>query len=310
MRIVFFGSPETAVPSLKRLLNEGHQIELIFTQPDRPSGRGKKFTPSAVKKAAEELGIPVYQSGKIRRDKAALEKIQEIDPDLIVVIAFGQIIPSSIIFSPKYNSINVHYSLLPKYRGASPVQWAILKGEEKTGITIFELNEKMDEGDVLTKKETPIFPHETAFQLEQRLSEMGMDLLIETISGIQNIKKRKQDDSLATYAPLLKKEDGRIDWKNESTFIERQVRAFTPWPSAFTFFQKKRLKILKGRTAISETEDFSPGQVVHISKDGIHIMCGGKSCYVVENLQPENKKPMDAYSYTLGAQMKSGDSFD
>ncbi len=195
MKIVFFGSPVSALPSLKKLLETDHSIDLIITQPDRPSGRGKKLMSCPVKKTALDLNLPYYQPLKIRKDKIALDKTKEIKPDLNVVVAYGQIIPSSIIYLPRYNSLNVHFSLLPKYRGASPVQKALLDGKAQTGITIFELNEKMDEGDILVQEEVNVFPDENAAELEARLAQKGADLLIKAIAQIDKINHRPQDDS-------------------------------------------------------------------------------------------------------------------
>lgn len=309
MRIVFFGSPTSALPSLKKLLESNHSIEFIITQPDKPFGRGKKVSPPPVKKIALDQNIPVYQPEKIRKDAEALEKIKKIQPDLNVVVAYGQIIPSSIIYLPKYNSINVHFSLLPKYRGASPVQWAILNGERKTGITIFELNEKMDEGDILTQEEFEILPDEGAVELEARLALKGAELLTETIAKIDEIKPRKQDHSIATYAPLIKKEDGRIDWIKDALHVERQVRAFTPWPSVYTFLGEKRVKIHKGRKIEDRIEPFSAGEILEVKKEGIEVCCGEGSVFLIESLQPENRNKMDAYAFSLGAKIKPGDKF-
>ncbi len=309
MRIVFFGSPASALPSLKKLLESNHSIEFIITQPDKPFGRGKKVSPPPVKKIALDQNIPVYQPEKIRKDARALEKIKKIQPDLNVVVAYGQIIPSSIIYLPKYNSINVHFSLLPKYRGASPVRWAILKGERKTGITIFELNEKMDEGDILTQEEFEILPDEGAVELEARLALKGAELLTETIAKIDEIKPRKQDHSIATYAPLIKKEDGRIDWINDALHVERQVRAFTPWPSVYTFLGEKRVKIHNGRKIEDRIEPFSAGEILGVKKEGIEVCCGEGSVFLIESLQPENRNKMDAYAFSLGAKIKPGDKF-
>lgn len=310
MKIVFFGSPVLALPSLKKLLETDHSIDLIITQPDRPSGRGKKLKPCPVKKTALDLNIPYYQPLKIRKDEIALDKIKEIEPDLNVVVAYGQIIPSSIIYLPRYNSLNVHFSLLPKYRGASPVQKALLDGEAKTGITIFELNEKMDEGDILVQEEVNVFPDENAADLEARLAQKGADLLIKAIAQIDKLKHRKQDHSQATYAPKIRKEDGKIDWTKNSLYIERRVRAFTPWPSAYAFLKDIRIKIHKGRKIEKEAPPgSSAGEISGIKKEGIEVCCGEGSIYLIESLQPENRKCMDAYAFSLGAEIKPGDIF-
>lgn len=309
MRIIFFGSPASALPSLKKLIQEGHQVELIITQPDRPHGRGKTLSPPPVKKIALDLHIPFLQPERIKKELDIVKIIESYAPELIVVVAYGQIIPSSIIYLPKHNSVNVHFSVLPLYRGASPVQWALLNGELKTGITIFELNEKMDEGDILSQEEVDILPGERAYQLEERLAQKGAELLIRTISQIDKIQRQTQDHSRATYAPKLKKEDGKVDWSKDASFIERQVRAFDPWPSTYTFFKEKRLKILKGADAGKSSQPFSPGSTLALKKGGIEVCCGNRSVYLIQRLQPENRKEMDAYAFSLGAHLKPGDRF-
>lgn len=309
MKLVFFGSPAIALVSLKRIIEEGHRIELVISQPDKPTGRGKKLIPTPLKRFAQDLNISVYQPVKIRKDQIALEKIKKINPDLNVVVAYGQIMPSSIIFLPKYNSINVHFSLLPKYRGASPIQWALLNGERKTGVTIFELNERMDEGDILAKEKVDIHPEEGASELEARLAQKGANLLVKTIANIGKIKPQKQDHSQATYAPKIKKEDGRIKWEKNAIFIERLVKAYTPWPSAYTFLADQRIKILKGKKEAFKGQSSSPGEILEVKKKGIEVCCGNASVFLIENLQPENKKPMSAYSFSLGAKIRPGDRF-
>lgn len=310
MRIVFFGSPESAIPSLRKILEESHEVKLIITQPDKPSGRGKKITASPVKRFALEKGIPVYQPRRIRKDPAALKTLSEIDPDLNVVVAYGQIIPASIIYLPRHNSINLHFSLLPKYRGASPVQWAILNGETTTGLTIFELNEHMDEGDILTQRKTGIHPYEKAFELEERLAHEGADLLVKTIHQIDTLTPLKQDHAQATYAPLIKKEDGQIDWTSEAISVDRKVKAFSPWPSAFTYFRGKRMKILNGRVEPTEpVSSIKPGEILASRKGGLSVACGDDNIYVIDRLQPENRKAMSAHSFSLGANVKPGEFF-
>jgi methionyl-tRNA formyltransferase len=310
MRIVFFGSPESAIPSLRKILEEGHEVKLIITQPDKPSGRGKKITASPVKRFAIEKGIPVYQPRRIRKDPAALKTLSEIDPDLNVVVAYGQIIPASIIYLPRHNSINLHFSLLPKYRGASPVQWAILNGETTTGLTIFELNEHVDEGHILTQRKTGIHPYEKAFELEERLAHEGADLLVKTIHQIDTLTPLKQDHAQATYAPLIKKEDGQIDWTSEAISVDRKVKAFSPWPSAFTYFRGKRMKILNGRVEPTEpVSSIKPGEIRASRKGGLSVACGDDNIYVIDRLQPENRKAMSAYSFSLGANVKPGEFF-
>ena len=308
MNIVFFGSPASALPPLQALLDAGHHIPLIFTQPDRPSGRGKKTTASPVKRFADEYGIPTCQPRRIRKDAEALERLKAAAPDLNVVAAYGQIMPDSIIYQPRYNSLNIHYSLLPCYRGASPVQWALLNGEVKTGVTLFELNAGMDEGDIYAMEATPIQPHENADDLEQRLTAIGTRLLIRTIASIDTIKPRLQNHDEATYAPLIKKEDGRIDWSRSAERIADQIRAFTPWPSSFCFYEETRLKIIKGRALPAKGEG-DPGVVTAFRQEGIEVACGGNTFFLIETIQPEGKKAMTARAYTLGARLLPGHQF-
>jgi methionyl-tRNA formyltransferase len=309
MRVVFFGSPDSAVYSLRRVIEEGHHVGLVITKPDKPAGRGKKLLSPPVKRFAQEKGIPIYQPLKIRRDPDALEKLKEFDPDINVIVAYGQILPASLIYYPKYNSINAHFSLLPKYRGASPVHWCILNGEERTGVTIFELNEKMDEGDILTVKETPILPGEYAVDLELRLAKIGAELLCQTLDNIDKIQKIAQDHSRATFAPLLSKGDGKVDWTEDASAIDRKIRAFTPWPSAYSFFNKKRIKFIKGKKQEDQALKGNPGEILGVSQAGILVRCGQTSAYLVEELQPEGKNAMRAYAFSLGSEISKGKKF-
>jgi len=309
MRIVFFGSPPVALPSLGALLEAGHSIELVITQPDRPAGRGQKLTPSAVKAFAVARGLPVLEPAKIRTDESVLQKLQAILPDIHVVAAYGQIIPPSIINLPPRHSINVHFSLLPNYRGASPVQWAIINRETRTGVTIFELNEKLDEGNILATEATEIRPRETARDLETRLAAMGAALLVRTLEAIDRIVPIPQDHSLATLAPKIRKEDGAIDWSEEAVAIDAKVRAFQPWPSAFFFFRGKRVQVHQGTALGTKCAPSVPGTVLAVGKNGIDVACGGRTIYRIESIQPEGKKKMDAYAFSLGAGVRAGDVF-
>lgn len=310
MKIVFFGSPASALPSLEKLTAARHSIEFVITQPDRPSGRGRKMVLSSVKSFALKNNIPVLQPEKIRKDEETLERMRAICPDINVVVAYGQIIPASIIYLPPFQSINVHFSLLPKYRGASPVQWAILNGESLTGVTLFRLNEKMDEGDILAQEEVEIFPGEKAFELESRLAQRGADLLIQTLSKIDSVTPLPQDHSQATYAPKIQKEQGHIDWTRDSRYIDRKVRAFLPWPGAYTFFKGERIKIHDGTGHPSEGGASFPGRITDIRREGIEVGCGGGGVYLIRRLQREGKSEMDAYVLSLGMKIKPGDPFE
>jgi methionyl-tRNA formyltransferase len=307
MRVAFFGSPRAALPSLERLLQAGHSVGLIITQPDRPAGRGKEPTPPPVKEAALRHGIPVIQPEKIRKDAAAAEAIRKAEPEIIVVVAYGQIIPASIINLPRYHSVNVHFSVLPKYRGAAPVQWAILSGERRTGVTIFELNEKMDEGDILDQLEVDIRPRENARDLEDRLARLGADLLVRTLERIDALPHHPQVHALASLAPRLHKEQGRIDWADGADSIDRLVRAFTPWPGAFTFFCGQRLIIRSGSPQTPPSPPVQPGRVAALRREGIVVGCGGGSAYLIERLQRENKKEMAAADFLRGTRIEVGE---
>jgi methionyl-tRNA formyltransferase len=310
MNIVFFGSPTSAIPSFRRLVETGHNLRLVITQPDRPAGRGKKIVFSPVKKLALDLNIPICQPARIRKDAVVLQKMMALQPELNVVVAYGQIIPRDIIELPVFKTINLHFSLLPKYRGASPVQWALLNGENKTGITIMELNEKMDEGDILFQKEMEILPDDNTDRLEQRLSKEGAEILINTIADIERITPVPQDHSSATYAPKIKKEDGKIDWTRDAVDLENMIRAFSSWPSVYCFLKKTRIKVLKGKKIDCPDKTASPGEVICVDKRGIQIACGKKSVFLMEIVQPENRKAMDAHAFSLGRRLAAGDRFD
>jgi methionyl-tRNA formyltransferase len=307
MRIAFFGSPAAALPSLERLLESSHEVALIVTQPDRPAGRGKSTSAPPVKRFALDHGIRVLQPARVRDDAGFLEGLRTADPDINVVVAYGQILPASVIYLPRRKSVNVHFSLLPKYRGAAPVEWAILNGERKTGVTIFELDEKMDEGDILAREEVEIRPGETAGQLEARLARAGADLLVSTLDRIDNLSRLPQDHRLATLAPRLKKEQGRIDWTSDAGEIEKRVRAFSPWPGAFTFWRGQRLIVHAGRPGAPGAPCGSAGQVASAAGSGVAVCCGNGTAYIIERLQRENKKPLEAADFLRGTRITPGD---
>lgn len=309
MRIVFFGSPAAALPSLERLLCAGHEIPLVVTQPDKPAGRGRKLTPCPVKAFALEHGLPVLEPVRIRKDEAAPARLRAASPDIQVVVAYGQILPASIIDAPPLRTINVHFSLLPKYRGASPVAWAILNGETTTGVTIFRLNEKMDEGDVYASLETPIGPAETAGELEARLAGLGAGLLLETLEGIGDRPLAPQDHARATPAPKLAKEDGRLDWARDAAEIDRRVRAFNPRPGPFTCLAGRRILIRRGAPLGRTLAAAPPGRVLSLSRDGLEVSCGGGTLYAIRELQPEGRRTMDAAAFAAGGGIRVGAAF-
>jgi methionyl-tRNA formyltransferase len=307
MRIVFFGSPEAALPALQGLLTAGHVIELVVTQPDKPAGRGKKLAAPPVKEFALCHGLPVYQPERIRTAPDATENLRAARADIFVVVAYGQILPPEIIDIPPHKTVNIHFSLLPRYRGAAPVQGALLNGETRTGVTIFRLNEKMDEGDILIRSETAISPRETAGELEARLADIGTTLLLDTLDRIDEIPLQPQDPAATTPAPKMRKEDGRLDWSREAGEVDRRVRAFSPRPSAFTSFKGQRLIVLKGAPLSGANASGNPGTAHRIAKEGLEICCGGGTLYRIERLQPESRGAMDAYAFTLNGRVREGD---
>lgn len=303
MRVVFFGSPEAAVPSLERLLADGHELPIIVTQPDKPAGRGKRLTACAVKRFALAGGLPVLQPESLRKDPGIAAELEAARPDIGVVVAFGQILPLAVLSLPRRGTLNVHFSLLPRYRGASPVAWSILNGDTRTGVTVMEINERMDEGDILAQAEADIDPRETAQTLERRLAGIGAGLLSETLNGLDQIERRPQNPALATYAPKLRKEDGRLDWSRDAEAIDRCVRAFTPRPSAFTSFRGRRIIVLEGRPKPDDAAESPPGTILSAGRDGLAVACG-RGVYLIERLQPENKNPMSGREFSLGARIR------
>jgi methionyl-tRNA formyltransferase len=306
MRIVFFGSPAAALPSLEALLAAGHSVELVVTPPDKPAGRGRRLTPSPVKALASERGFPVIEPARIRTDESALERIRAATPDVNVVVAYGQIIPRSIHWLPRHHSLNVHFSLLPKYRGAAPVQWAVLNGDAESGVTIIELNDRMDEGDILAQEHVPLGPRESAAALETRLAGIGARLLVSTLGHIAEVPHIRQDPSQATLAPKIRKEDGRIAWTETAAAIDRKILALADRPGAFTELGGKRINVCLGRPGAAAPAA-TPGALLEAGRSGLLVACGGGSAYLIEELQPEGKGPMPAYAFSLGARLVPGD---
>ena len=313
MRIVFFGSPTAALPSFESLLGAGHSVELVVTQPDKPAGRGRKLAPSAVKSFALAHGIPVIEPARIRTDKAALERIRAAGPDVNVVVAYGQIIPHAVHDFPRHHSLNVHFSLLPKYRGAAPVQWTVLHGDAESGVTIIELDDRMDEGDILAQERVAVGPREAAPALEARLAVLGAGLLVSTLARIDRLPRVKQDDSAATLAPKIRKEDGLLSWREMAGAIDRKVLALADKPGVFTHFGGKRVNIVRGR-AVEAAEcppsstAAGPGTILRIGKTGLEVACGAATSYLIVELQPEGKGVMSAYAFSLGTKIAPGDS--
>jgi len=308
MKTVFFGSPSAALPSLRALIDAGHSVELVVTQPDKPAGRGRKLVPSAVKIFALERHIPVIEPARIRTDEEALGRVRAAGPDINVVVAYGQIIPNAVHSFPPHRSLNVHFSLLPKYRGAAPVQWAVLNGDAESGVTIIELDDRMDEGDILASERVPVGFRETARELETRLAVLGAKLLLGTLARIDSVVRVKQDDARATLAPKIKKEDGRILWEEAASAVDRRVRALADRPGAYTFFKGRRIGILRGENLETASAGQAPGTVLAVGKEGLLVACGGGTAFLIEEIQPEGKGPMKAYVFSLGTRIIPGDT--
>lgn len=306
MRVVFMGTPEFAVPSLKALIESEDEVSALVAQPDKPKGRGLKPSSQPTKIIAEEHGIPVLQPSKIRTEEF-LNELGNINPDLICVAAYGKILPKTMLDLPPFGCINVHASLLPKYRGAAPINWAIARGEKVTGITVMQMDEGMDTGDMLLRREVPIDPDDTGETLSGKLSVVGGRLLIETIAEMKKgtLRPVKQDESLATYAPMLKKEDGRIDWRRTAEEIRNLIRGMLPWPGAYTYLNGKLLKIY--RAAVSEGEG-KPGEAVSAGQGVLRVMTGAGALDILE-LQLEGGRRLDSRAFLAGRRIEAGTVF-
>jgi len=303
--IIFMGTPEFAVPALKALHKNDQDIALVVTQPDRPKGRGRKLTPSPVKETAINLGYSVIQPASVRTDEF-MSCIKKYTPDFIVVIAFGHIIPKNILTIPKIATINVHASLLPKYRGPAPIQWAIINEEKETGVTTMLMDEGLDTGDILLSSKLKIGSDETSGTLHGRLADLGANLLIQTLNAYEtgDIHPIPQDHTQATYAPILKKNDGRMNWKLPAESLEAFIRGMTPWPGAFSFHEKKRLKFFKAKAIVMNTEA-SPGTVIKSFPDELWISTG-KGVLSIMELQGESGKRLLIKDFLRGYKLPPG----
>ena len=297
--LVFMGTPEFAVASLRGLLAAKAPISLVVTQPDRPKGRGKKIVAPPVKLLAEAQGIAVYQPPKVKSGEA-IERIAALDPACIVVVAYGQLLPAEILALPQLGAVNVHASLLPKYRGPAPIHWALIRGEEKTGITTMLLDVGMDTGDILMQSEVPIEPKDTAGTLHDRLAEEGAKLLVETLHLLKKgaVIPRAQDDSQASVAPMLVKEDGEIDWNDEAKKICCRIRGLDPWPGGFTLWQGKRLKLF-GCQPLAKATRAKPGTVIAVNEGGLQI-ASGKGAVLIKTLQLEGRRSLPVADFLRG----------
>ena len=305
MRVVFMGTPDFAVASLNALVNAGHEVAAVVTQPDRPKGRGNKLAFPEVKERALELGFPVHQPDSVK-DEAFLDLLRGYNPDVIVVVAFGRILPQAVLDLPKYGCVNVHGSLLPQYRGAAPIQRAVLDGLKETGVTTMRMDIGMDTGDMLLQAALPITDEDTTGTMFDKLAELGGQLLVDTLAGLEagTIVPQKQDDAKATHAARILKEDEVIHWENAAEHIFCQIRGLAPAPGAYTMWEGQRLKLWKARLNSRET-GAHPGTVVEIGKDFLLVQTG-KGCLEVLELQPAGKKAMPAKAFANGAGVNTG----
>lgn len=298
------GTPKAAVPSLERLLADGHEVCAVYTQPDRPSGRGNKITFSPVKECASQHNIAVFQPTTVRTPET-FEEFRAHGADLAVVVAYGRILPETFLTAFPKGAINVHFSLLPKYRGAAPVNWAIVNGETETGVTTMQMDVGLDTGDILMQRATAIGADENAIGLMERLSAIGAELLSKTLTDLDNLKPIKQDKSAATFAPIMKREDGLIDWKMSAGEIANRVRGFQPFPATFTFINKTKLTLWQA-TPTETTSDALPGTILTAYGDMFEVACGGGAVLGVTEIQPEGKRRMDVRDFLNGAKPQIG----
>lgn len=307
MRIVFMGTPDFSVPALKALVEVGHEVVAVVTQPDRPRGRGKELQMTPVKVQALAYGIPVYQPEKVK-DPAFVEILRNLQPEVIVVIAFGQILSRDILDLPPYGCINIHASLLPKYRGAAPIQWAVIDGEKETGVTTMMMDVGLDTGDMLEKTVIPLDPKETGGSLFDKLSQAGGPLILSTLEKLKagTAVRTPQTDEDSTYAKMLTKSLGQIDWSMEAAAIERLIRGLNPWPSAYTFVHGKTLKIWDADVLKESSDGAAPGQIIRTDPHSL-IVAAGEALLSIRELQLEGKKRMDVETFLRGYTIEKGE---
>ena len=310
MRVLFMGTPDFAVGTLEKIIEAGHEVIGVYTQPDKPKGRGKELAMSAVKVKARELGLPVFQPERVRNEDV-IEQIRAMKPDVMVVVAFGQILPKALLEIPKLGCVNVHASLLPAYRGAAPIQWAVLDGLEKTGVTTMLMDEGLDTGDILMQREVVLDKKETGGSLFDKLSVVGAELLVETLAALENgtTVRTKQDDSKSNYAKMLNKALGKIDFTEDAEIIERLIRGLNPWPSAFTYLGGKTLKIWDADVVEADADgvpyEGEAGTIVEIGRKSFVVACG-KAALRINELQLEGKKRMPADAFLRGNELETG----
>jgi len=305
MKVVYMGTPDFSVGALEAIINSGHEVTAVVTQPDKPKGRSKELQISPVKACALKYNLPVFQPVKIKAQEA-VEKLREYEADIFVVAAFGQILSKEILTMPKYGCINIHASLLPKYRGASPIQWAVLNGEEVSGVTIMQMDEGIDTGDILMQEKVTLDAKETGESLFDKLAVCGADLIVKALDAIEagTVTPVKQDEAVSTHVGMLKKEFGRMDFLQDAVVLERKIRGLNSWPSAYTYFKGKTLKIWNADVLDTDGKG-EPGEVLEVTKDWFSV-CTGKGILQIKEVQLEGKKRMDVKSFLLGNTIEKG----
>nr|WP_317427325.1 methionyl-tRNA formyltransferase [uncultured Blautia sp.] len=309
MRVIFMGTPDFATGTLEEIVLAGHEVVGVVTQPDKPKGRGKNLMPTPVKEVAMKYNLPVYQPKKVREPEF-VEVLRGLKPDVMVVAAFGQIISKEILEMPKYGCINVHASLLPAYRGAAPIQWAVINGDKESGVTIMQMDEGIDTGDMIEKVVVPIAEDETGGSLFDKLSQAGAKLCVKVLQDLEDgkaVREKQPEESTTPYARMIDKKMGAIDWEKPAKEIEQLIRGLNPWPSAYTRLQGKTLKIWKAEVLLEHSQE-APGQITEVTKDSIVVQTGQGRLKILE-LQLEGKKRMDAASFLRGYALKEGESF-
>lgn len=312
MKIVFMGTPQAAVPSLKRILEDGHDVVAVWTQPDRPAGRGNKLTASPVKEFALEKNIKVFQPTKIKT-KESIDIFKSHNADVCVVVAYGRILSKSYLSEFPNGCINVHFSLLPKYRGAAPVNWAIVNGETKTGITTMRMDAGLDTGDILLQSEIEIGDQENSIELMDRLAIQGAELLSKTLKNLEKIEPIRQDHTKASYAPIMSKDDGLIDWNQTASEIKYRVRGFQPFPKSYTFYENKKITLWQTAIWKENSDDSTPaidcGKILTADKKDLFVQCGKSTVLQILELQMQGKKRMATQDFLNGIKLRAGETF-
>lgn len=308
MRVIFMGTPDFATGTLEEIVKAGHEVVGVVTQPDKPKGRGKTMMPTPVKETALKYNLPVYQPKKVREPEF-VELLRSLKPDVMVVAAFGQIITKEILEMPKYGCINVHASLLPAYRGAAPIQWAVINGDKESGVTIMQMDEGIDTGDMIEKAVVPIAEDETGGSLFDKLSHTGAKLCVKVLRDLEEgtaVREKQPEESTTPYAKMIDKKMGEVDWKKSAKEIEQLIRGLNPWPSAYTKVHGKNLKLWKAKVLL-ETSQMNPGQIVKVTKDSLAVQTG-QGMLEIQELQLEGKKRMDTSSFLRGYTLAEGES--